>query len=207
MHVHAGKQLWLPKLCATFWSSLTTQLVEVTLMVSRCAVCWAKNENPPTFWQRSTAPNIPHIKSELIQALRSKATEHENLEALTVKELRHLFRHSVRGQWHSQDPTKGLSKKSSADLKTLCQLHGLDGSTGTKGQLMIQLREHWMRQCALAGDSTTSTTFDHESDDSSLWLEVPASQRTLEEAHQRVMECQEALNKAINDFMRLATQS
>lgn len=111
-----------------------------------CSVCWATS--PPFQWHRASAPVIPNTKGEILAAL-AKVIPHEQLKSLTKEELKEVFKQHVRGQKHPCDPSQGLSTKNKAELQQINRDHGLR-VTGTKGALMLQLREHWAAQCKIA---------------------------------------------------------
>ena len=135
----------------------------------KCLVCWASGV-PPHEWHRANAPNIPGTKQELLDMLllcdRTPLSE-DKLKNLTKTELKTLFRKNIRGEKHSCDPCQNLSNKSKMELQEINAKHGL-GQHGTKGELMLRLRDHWSYQCALALDA-------NDSECASSWCEIHSS--------------------------------
>lgn len=137
----------------------------------KCLVCWASSV-PPYEWHRANAPNIPGTKKELLEMLslydRTPLPE-DQLKNLTKTELKTLFRKNIRGEKHSCDPCQNLSSKSKMELQEINAKHGLE-QHGTKGELMLRLRDHWSRQCGLA------TCLDaNDSECASSWCEIHSS--------------------------------
>ena len=120
---------------------------------AKCSVCWAEPGLLPYVWQRRAAPTIPNKKSELVSALSSLVSESapllDDLQTLTVPELRQLFRTLVRGEKHPCDPTMGILNMNKGDLQDLCAGHGLS-TNGNKGALCLRVRAHWLHQCSVA---------------------------------------------------------
>eukprot|EP00435_Cladocopium_sp_Y103_P009715 s1878_g2.t1 len=114
---------------------------------NRCSICWPPGGSPPYEWEKSSAPQIPKTKDDLI----AKLTPHvkTNLKVLTVPELKHLYRKFIRGEKHPCDPTQTLSSLRKGQLQDLCRLHQLPDA-GHKGELCLLLRQHWANQCLIA---------------------------------------------------------
>ena len=104
-------------------------------------------------WDRSTAPRIPKTKDMLLdQLVRLNSGSKEQpsyLKSLTRDELRQLFREQVRGERHPADPTNNMTSTNKCGLVKICEEHNLP-SGGTRGNLMLQIREHWLQQCQIA---------------------------------------------------------
>ena len=129
-------------------------------MVSRCDKCWPPHGEPPYEWNRKAAPHIPKEKDELLKALSSifeKETKAGEFAGLTKEELKAIYRRRVRGEKHGCDPTQGITNKDKSTLQSMNKEHGLP-TAGTRGDLMLQLREHWQGQCELARDAFLAET-------------------------------------------------
>ena len=132
---------------------VATCLPKMQTIPLKCTLCW--EGGPPVAWDRSSAPTIPTLKQDLVQALEKHVSpEDPPLGALTKAELKHMFRQRVRGFRCFSDPTVGMSCLSKSELLTRTQRHDIAvPQDHTKGCLMACLRSHWQDQCNLAKHS------------------------------------------------------
>lgn len=118
---------------------------------AKCTLCWG-GVSPPHRHVKSTG--IPKVKEELMEGLiliNEKMFVRDQLKALTVKELKHLFKTHSGFVAHPACPCTRLSMLRVAELRTLCLQHNLIVTEATRaGEMQLLLRQHWEEQCQLA---------------------------------------------------------
>lgn len=83
--------------------------------------------------------------------INEKMFVRDQLKALTVKELKHLFKTHSGFVAHPACPCTRLSMLRVAELRTLCLQHNLIVTEATRaGEMQLLLRQHWEEQCQLA---------------------------------------------------------
>eukprot|EP00434_Breviolum_minutum_P044303 symbB.v1.2.039555.t1/scaffold6645.1/size16507/1 len=106
--------------------------------------------------QGLTPINVPQglTPSDVTQGL-TPINVSQSLSKLNVQELRALYKTHIKGKPHPADPTQGMTSLQKDQLQQLTLEHGLkiefaSGKKFTKGEMMLQLRQHWEDQCLLA---------------------------------------------------------
>lgn len=121
--------------------------------VMKCPLCWSSSMEP-YLWDRKGRPDIPKTRPELLKAINEvlPLDKFQEISKLTVPELKHVFKTDVKGTPHPQDPTLNMTSKGKEELIQILKNHGEapnppPGCKVNKGQLMIQIRQHWFAQC------------------------------------------------------------
>lgn len=125
------------------------------MAASKCSACWRNGS--PRFWERSTAPCIPSTKLNLLKALEQNEVSASipGLKDMTVSEFKAVFRTTIRGERHPDDPTIGMTSLCKDELNNRLIQHGLaPPPNSTKGDMMLLLRDHWKQQCFLSPSAT-----------------------------------------------------
>jgi len=127
----------------------------LTMAMSRqCPECWSVKGVCPYQWDRKNAGSIPSTRQALLEGL-TPINVSQSLSKLNVPELRALYKTHIKGKPHPADPTQGMTSLQKDQLQQLTLEHGLkiefaSGKKFTKGEMMLQLRQHWEDQCLLA---------------------------------------------------------
>ena len=159
-----------------------------------CEFCWSAGT--PYHWSRATAPHIPQTKPELVEALKpswsvaASLKVGEKLEAMTLPELKALYKTHIKGEPHPHDPTRGFPKLNQDDLIERLKKHCLPVVPRmSKGNRMLLLRSHWDNQCKLAHPDSPEPSKDFFED----WEEISDSLDDFLSVRQKMGDVLEAL--------------
>ena len=143
----------------------------------RCPICWPTLSDPP--YQHRTSQKVPTAKADIVEAIieeSEKTLKEDELNCLTVSELRLKLRMMKNVIPHRANPTIGISGCNKSYIISLCNAHGIDvDSTHSVAQLRQCVRQHWDRQCSLAGQMSFGSSQDSKPEP---WIVVSESEKS-----------------------------